>query len=66
MVYRASPVSEIIDHFIGSDFVYSFLPSCKHLNLETELLWPTIFVLFESYWDTQFGQTISNLYLYFN
>ena len=48
--------------FIGSDFVYSFLPSCKHLNLETELLWPTFFVLFESYLDTQFGQKISNLY----
>ena len=62
MFYRASPVTEIIDHFIGSDFVYSFLPSCKHLNLETELLWPTIFVLFESYLDTQFGQKISNLY----
>ena len=51
MFSRASPVTEIIDHFIGSDFVYSFLPSCKHLNLETELLWPTIFVLFESYLD---------------
>ena len=43
-------------------FLPSFLPSCKHLNLETELLWPTIFVLFESYLDTQFGKTISNLY----
>ena len=62
MFYRASQVSEIIDQFIGSDFVYSFLPSCKHLNLETELLWPTIFLLLESYLDTQFGKTISNLY----
>ena len=61
MFYRASPQSEIIDHFIGSDFVDSFLPSYKHLDLETELLWPTIFLLFESYLDTQFGQTISNL-----
>ena len=50
MFYRASPVTEIIDHFIGSDFVYSFLPSCKHLNLETELLWPTIFVLLSLIW----------------
>ena len=54
-------MSEIIDHFIGSDFASSFLPSYKHLDLETELLWPTIFLLFESYLDTQFGQTISNL-----
>ena len=46
-------MSEIIDHFIGSDFVSSFLPSYKHLDLETELLWPTIFLLFESYLDTQ-------------
>ena len=54
-------MSKIIDHFIGSDFVSSFLPSYKHLDLDTELLWSTIFLLFESYLDTQFGQTISNL-----
>ena len=46
MFYRASPVSEIIDHFIGTNFVDSFL--------QTFGLWPTIFLLFESYLDTQF------------
>ena len=32
------------------------IPSYKHLDLERELLWPTVFLLFESYLDTQFEE----------